>query len=79
MSERVIFGHVHGGSFVVGRWFVLALFEDPSDLSSGPPSLFQPCYQKDDRNGQSPSYQTGNVSFVIIRCIGDRVENDRPP
>lgn len=79
MGEGVVLGHVHGGSFVVGRRSVFALFEDPSDLSSGPTSLFQPCYQKNDRNGESASDQTGNVSPVVIRGIGDRVENDGPP
>lgn len=80
MSQCVVFCPVYyRSSFVVGRRFVWTLFEDPPDLSSGPPPLFQPCYQEDDRNGQSPSYQTGNVSFVVIRGIGDRVENDRPP
>lgn len=45
MSEGVVFGPVHGSSFVVGWRFILILFEDPSDLSFGPPSLLQPCYQ----------------------------------
>lgn len=79
MSEGVVFGPVYGSSLVTGRWSCFALLEDPSDLSSGPPSLFQPCYQEDDRNCESSSYQAGNVSFVVIRGIGDRVENNGPP
>lgn len=79
MSERTVLGSVYGSGFVVGRRFVFALFEDPSDLSSGPSLLFQPRYQENDRNGESASDQTGNISFVVIRGIGDRVENDGPP
>lgn len=79
MSEGVVFGPVYRSSLVFGRWSVFAFFKDPSDLSSGPPSLFQPCYQDNDRNGESASYETGNVSFVVIWGIGDRVENDGPP
>lgn len=79
MSEGVVFGPVYGSSLVFGRWSCFALFEDPSDLSFGPPSLFQPCYQEDDRNGKSASDQTGNISLAVIRGIGDRVENDGPP
>lgn len=79
MSEGVIFGPIYRSSLVFGRWSVFTFLKDPSDFSSGPPSLFQPCYQDDDRNGESSSYQTGNVSFVVIRGIGDRVENNGPP
>lgn len=55
MRKGVVFGPVHRSSLVVGRRFVLTLFEDSSDLSFGSSSLFQPRYQEDDRNRQRPS------------------------
>lgn len=79
MSKSVVFGPVHGSSFIVGCQSVLILVEDPSDLSFCPALLLQPCYQEYDWNCKGPSNETGNVSFVVIWGIGDRIENDRPP
>lgn len=79
MGDGVVFRAIDRGSLVVGWRFVSTLFEDPTDLPSGPSSPLQPRNQQNDWNCECPGYQAGYVSFLVIRGISYWIENDWPP